>query len=54
MKYQVWRQDDNGVQVIVLQTNNKKEAEDKLKELEARGHKQMYWMRYLRQEIDDS
>lgn len=52
MKYQVLRQDDNGVEVIVLQTYIKKEAEDKLKELESRGHKQMYWIKLISQEIE--
>jgi hypothetical protein len=43
-KFEVWRQDDNGNKFVV-QKNLSREAADKLaKELENRGHKQVYWV----------
>lgn len=43
-KWRVMRQDDNGVVYEVDFGLDKARAESKVKELEAKGHKQMYWM----------
>lgn len=41
----VWRQDDNGNRAIVSRHAGRAEAEQVAREFEARGHKQMYWVR---------
>jgi potassium/hydrogen antiporter len=41
----VWRQDDNGNRAIVSRHASRAEAEQVAGEFEARGHKQMYWVK---------
>jgi hypothetical protein len=40
----VWRQDDNGNRFEVARKDSRLEAEDLAAAMEARGHKQMYWV----------
>ncbi len=40
----VWRQDDNGNRFVVARRGSRAEAEGIAAELEARGHKQTYWV----------
>jgi hypothetical protein len=40
----VWRQDDNGNRYVVRRLPTLEEAERLAAELEARGHKQLYWV----------
>ena len=40
----VWRQDDNGNRYEVARKDSRAEAEELAAELEARGHKQLYWV----------
>jgi hypothetical protein len=40
----VWRQDDNGNRYVVQRFAARAEAEARASELEARGHRQMYWV----------
>ncbi len=40
----VWRQDDNGNRFEVARRESRAEAEDLAATMEARGHKQMYWV----------
>jgi hypothetical protein len=42
--YTVWRQDDNGQKFVVKSGLSKADADELAKTLEARGHKQMYWV----------
>ena len=42
--WSVWRQDDNGNRFIVTSGHERAKAEQIALELEARGHKQMYWI----------
>ncbi|MFN0127661.1 MAG: VOC family protein [Verrucomicrobiales bacterium] len=44
VKWSLWRQDDNGSSVIIEQHLDKVDADSRLSELEARGHKQHYWI----------
>jgi hypothetical protein len=39
----VWRQDDHGNRYVVSSGHTRGEADRIARELEARGHKQMYW-----------
>jgi hypothetical protein len=41
--WRVMRQDDNGNQYLVARELPREEAERLAAELEARGHKQLYW-----------
>ncbi|HIB64861.1 MAG TPA: hypothetical protein EYO33_07080 [Phycisphaerales bacterium] len=43
--YQLWRQDDNGNEFMIETFLSENEAEEAKKEFEAKGHKQMYWVR---------
>lgn len=43
--YQVWRQDDNGNQFVVESDLTREDAQKLAFELEARGHKQVYWVK---------
>lgn len=43
--YELWRQDDNGNEFMIEIFLSEKEAEEAKKEFEAKGHKQMYWVR---------
>ncbi|WP_169734286.1 hypothetical protein [Hamadaea tsunoensis] len=40
----VWRQDDNGNRYIVAKHETREAAEAQAQEMEARGHKQTYWV----------
>ncbi|RSM74215.1 hypothetical protein DMB66_02055 [Actinoplanes sp. ATCC 53533] len=40
----VWRQDDNGNQFEVARRESRAEADDLAATMEARGHKQTYWV----------
>ncbi|MEV6966253.1 hypothetical protein AB0M47_14145 [Hamadaea sp. NPDC051192] len=40
----VWRQDDNGNRYEVARHATREAAEAQAAELEARGHKQVYWV----------
>jgi hypothetical protein len=40
----VWRQDDNGNRFVVTRRASRVEAEEVAAEMEARGHKQLYWV----------
>ena len=43
LRWTVLRQDDNGNRFIVQRHLGREEAERLVAELEARGHKQVYW-----------
>jgi hypothetical protein len=43
-KWTVWRQDDNGRRYIVEHHADQADAESQAAEMEARGHKQLYWV----------
>jgi ribosomal protein S18 acetylase RimI-like enzyme len=43
-KWEVWRQDDNGIKVLIETFIEKSKAEEKLKYLESFSHKQIYWI----------
>jgi hypothetical protein len=40
----VWRQDDNGNRFEVVRKDSRAEAEEVAAAMEARGHKQTYWV----------
>jgi hypothetical protein len=40
----VWRQDDNGNRFEVARKDSRAEAEGLAATMEARGHKQLYWV----------
>ena len=40
----VWRQDDNGNRFEITRTDSRADAEELASVLEARGHKQLYWV----------
>jgi hypothetical protein len=40
----VWRQDDNGNRFVVARRESREEADALAAEMEARGHKQLYWV----------
>ncbi|MFG3604662.1 hypothetical protein [Micromonospora chersina] len=40
----VWRQDDNGNRYVVSQHDTRVEADSVAATMEARGHKQTYWV----------
>jgi hypothetical protein len=42
--WSVWRQDDNGNTFLVSSGHTQQDAEALRSELEARGHKQLYWV----------
>jgi hypothetical protein len=46
----VWRQDDNGNRFIVQRTLTYHEAKALVSELEAKAHKQFYWLEPAQQE----
>lgn len=43
-RWQVWRQDDNGNRFVIRAFATEAEARRFARTLEARGHKQMYWI----------
>lgn len=43
--YKLYRQDDNGNIFIIQKNLSRKKAMQMMKELEARGHKQTYWIK---------
>jgi hypothetical protein len=44
MRYELWRQDDNGNRARIAVFATEAEAERERAMYEARGHKQMYWV----------
>jgi hypothetical protein len=40
----VWRQDDNGNRFEVARKDSRADAEELAAAMEARGHKQLYWV----------
>jgi hypothetical protein len=44
MRYELWRQDDNGNRVRIAVYASEAEAEAERAAYEARAHKQMYWV----------
>lgn len=40
----VWRQDDNGNRFVVAHHSDRSAADSQAAEMEARGHKQTYWV----------
>ena len=47
-RWELWRQDDNGNRVLIQRFARRAEAEDRLRDFEARGHKQTYWIEEAR------
>ncbi len=43
-KWRLWRQDDNGNKMVIKVFPTEAEAEEKRREFEAKGHKQIYWI----------
>ncbi|GAA4604121.1 hypothetical protein BJY16_004873 [Actinoplanes octamycinicus] len=43
-RWVVWRQDDNGNRYVVARGRSRAEADELAATLEARGHKQLYWV----------
>jgi len=43
--WSVWRQDDNGNEIRMASLLKESEAQALVDEFEARGHKQMYWIK---------
>lgn len=50
MLWQLWRQDDNGQKFLVDTFASAAEATQALETLEARQHKQIYWLATTRDE----
>jgi hypothetical protein len=44
VRWTVWRQDDNGNRFEVARKDSRVEAEELAAAMEARGHKQTYWV----------
>ena len=44
IRYQLWRQDDNGNVFLIRETASRAVVEQEKVRLEAGGHKQMYWI----------
>jgi hypothetical protein len=44
VRWIVWRQDDNGNRFEVARKDSRAEAEELAAVMEARGHKQTYWI----------
>lgn len=42
--WELWRQDDNGVQVLIARYEDRQDALARMAELESSGHKQTYWI----------
>lgn len=43
-RWVLWRQDDNGASAVIERFAEERSAREKMEELEARGHKQLYWV----------
>lgn len=43
-RWVVWRQDDNGNRFEVARKDSRADAEELAAAMEARGHKQLYWV----------
>jgi hypothetical protein len=43
-EWTVWRQDDNGHRFVVARHADRAAAEAQAAQMQARGHKQMYWV----------
>jgi hypothetical protein len=46
-RWVVWRQDDNGNRFEVARKDSRADAEELAMVMEARGHKQLYWVAKL-------
>ncbi len=44
MRFELWRQDDNGHRFLVGSFPNRAAAEERLTELTRTPHKQLYWI----------
>lgn len=44
LRYQLWRQDDNGNEFLVARFDCRVDAERELARLASGGHKQRYWL----------
>jgi hypothetical protein len=53
IRYQLWRQDDNGNVFLIQESDSKQELERERARLEAGGHKQIYWIRQMASAIHD-
>ena len=43
--WELWRQDDNGVKVLVARYRDRREALARVEKFESSQHKQTYWIR---------
>ena len=43
-RWELWRQDDNGVRILVAGFEDREAAYDVLIRFERKGHKQTYWL----------
>ena len=43
-QWTVWRQDDNGHRFVVAHHADRESAQVQAAEMQARGHKQLYWV----------
>jgi len=43
-QWTVWRQDDNGHRFVVAHHADRQSAEAQAAQMQARGHKQLYWV----------
>ncbi len=46
--FTLYRQDDNGNIFVIQKSLSREKAMQMMKELEARGHKQMYWIKAVK------
>ena len=53
-KWLLWRQDDNGASTVISRFEKQQDAETKQMELEARGHKQLYWVERSREQTREA
>jgi hypothetical protein len=44
LRFRLWRQDDNGNRVLIREYADREAAELARDEMQARGHKQLYWV----------
>lgn len=49
--WELWRQDDGGHQFLIARYATLDEAEREMRDYEARGHKQVYWV--IKRELHD-
>ena len=43
-RFQLWREDDNGNRFLITIYERRRDAEQRLQELQKGGHKQLYWI----------